>query len=60
MKRFRFTHTDRRDGGQAMVEYGLLLGLVTVVSVGALSVMGSDLGSMYNAIESLLSAVPGA
>jgi Flp pilus assembly pilin Flp len=60
MKTFRFAHTVRRDDGQAMVEYGLLLGLVTVVSLGALSAMGSDVTGMYNAIEALLAAVPGA
>lgn len=48
------------DDGQAMVEYALLLGLVTVASVGVLSAMGGSVGGMYAAVQAALSAVPGA
>jgi Flp pilus assembly pilin Flp len=56
-------HTLQRiapDEGQAMVEYALLLGLVTVASVGVLSTMGASVGGMYAAVQAALSAVPGA
>ncbi len=48
------------DEGQAMVEYALLLGLVTVASVGVLSTMGGSVSGMYAAVQAALSAVPGA
>jgi Flp pilus assembly pilin Flp len=43
-----------------MVEYALLLGLVTVASVGVLSTMGASVNGMYGAVQAVLSAVPGA
>jgi Flp pilus assembly pilin Flp len=46
--------------GQAMVEYALLLGLVTVVAVGGLGLVGGSVNGMLNTLEGMLSAVPGA
>jgi Flp pilus assembly pilin Flp len=46
--------------GQAMVEYALLLGLVTVVSLGALSLMGTDVNGMLMAVQGAIAGVPGA
>ena len=48
------------DAGQAMAEYALLLGLVTVVSVGTLSLVGGSVNGVFTALGGALSAVPGA
>ena len=56
------THTRRNphpsEGGQALVEYALLLGLVTVVCVGTLRIIGTDVVSVLNAVDAALRNVP--
>ena len=49
-----------REEGQAMVEYALILGLVSVVAIGALTLIGGSVNGIYTAIQTALSAVPGA
>lgn len=36
--------------GQGMVEYGLILALVSVVAIGGLTLIGGKLGPMFNSI----------
>jgi pilus assembly protein Flp/PilA len=45
--------TSLRDGeeGQAMVEYALILALVSVAAVGILSVLGTSVSSIFNEIN---------
>jgi pilus assembly protein Flp/PilA len=45
--------TDLRDReeGQAMVEYALILALVSVAAVGILSVLGTSVSSIFNEIN---------
>jgi pilus assembly protein Flp/PilA len=50
----------REDDGQGMVEYGIILGLVSVLAIGALTLMGGDISGIYTNIEGVLSALPGA
>jgi len=50
----------RRQAGQAMVEYGLILGLVSVVAVSVKKINGTDIDGVYTAVPATLSAVPGA
>ncbi|MGE5707076.1 MAG: Flp family type IVb pilin [Bacteroidota bacterium] len=40
--------------GQALTEYGLILGLIAVVCVGALSLMGTNVNGMLKSIASTL------
>ena len=40
--------------GQALTEYGLILGLIAVVCVGALTLMGTNVQAMLNSIASTL------
>jgi Flp pilus assembly pilin Flp len=48
----------RDEDGPAMVEYGLLVGLIAlVVALGAL-VLGQDISIMFSGIGSYLKAVP--
>jgi Flp pilus assembly pilin Flp len=44
--------------GQALAEYALVLGLVTLVAVGALTVIGTNLASVLGAVGALVDAVP--
>jgi Flp pilus assembly pilin Flp len=55
-----FFRTLADDAGQAMAEYALLLGLVTVVSVAALTAVGGSVNGVLTALQVALSAVPGA
>jgi pilus assembly protein Flp/PilA len=48
----------RREEGQAMVEYALILALVSVVSILALTAIGTSVRSIFEAIEAALLAVP--
>jgi Flp pilus assembly pilin Flp len=49
-----------RRKGQAMVEYALLAGLISVVAIAALTLIGQDVSNIYNAIAVALGNVPGA
>ena len=45
--------------GQAMVEYALLAGLISVVAIVALTTIGTDVNLIYTNIAAHLAAVPG-
>jgi Flp pilus assembly pilin Flp len=47
-------HGVRREDGQALVEYALILGLVCVVAVALLSAMGQSVTSLLQAVTSAL------
>ena len=49
-----------RRPGQAMVEYALLAGLISVVAIVALTAIGTDVNGIYSTIATTLNAVPGA
>ena len=44
-----FTHTDQTDGA-TMVEYGLMVALIAVVSLTAVSLLGTNLKGIFNQI----------
>ena len=44
----------RDESGQGMVEYGLILALVAVVVIGALTLMGGQIGEIFdNVVDAL-------
>ena len=45
---------DSEESGQAMVEYGLILALVSVVSVVILGTLGLDIQGVYTTIDGAL------
>jgi Flp pilus assembly pilin Flp len=48
-----------REDGQAMVEYALILGLVSVVAIATLQLIGQDVTAILQAVEAALkTAVP--
>lgn len=42
--------------GQGMVEYGLILALVAVVVIGALTLVGDNIGNIFNSVAGKLTA----
>jgi pilus assembly protein Flp/PilA len=48
-----------REDGQAMVEYGLILALVSVVAIAVLILVGQDVAAVFTSIQtSLEDALP--
>jgi Flp pilus assembly pilin Flp len=43
-----------REDGQAMVEYALILGLVSVVAIGTLAFIGTDVTAIFTSIDASL------
>ena len=43
-----------REDGQAMVEYALILGLVSVVAIGALTAIGTNVNTIFGSIRDSL------
>jgi pilus assembly protein Flp/PilA len=54
----KFLARFRREEGQAMVEYALILALVSVVSIAALTLIGTNVNAIFEAIQGALAAVP--
>ena len=48
----------RREEGQAMVEYALILALVSVVAIGTLTAIGTNVDAIFAAVRDALAAVP--
>jgi Flp pilus assembly pilin Flp len=51
---------DEREEGQALVEYALILGLVSVVAIGILGTIGGQVNGVLGAVSAALATVPGA
>jgi pilus assembly protein Flp/PilA len=48
------------DGGAALVEYGLLVGLIAVVCIGAVTATGLTVKSLFcDVVDAGLGAIPG-
>jgi pilus assembly protein Flp/PilA len=58
MKSFFITWRARfeREEGQALVEYALILGLVSVVAIAVLQVVGQDITAILGSVTSALSS----
>ena len=40
----------KQEEGATMVEYGLLVALIACVCIGAITLLGTDLSAMFNAV----------
>jgi pilus assembly protein Flp/PilA len=40
----------RKEEGAALVEYGILVGLIAVVAIGAIAALGTELVNVFNTI----------
>jgi pilus assembly protein Flp/PilA len=47
----------RREEGQALVEYALILALVSVVAIGSLTLLGGNIDTILNAIATIIGGV---
>ena len=47
----------RREEGQALVEYALILSLVSIFSIAALGALGVDVRDVLNAVETAIAGV---
>jgi pilus assembly protein Flp/PilA len=54
IKRFR-----RDEKGAALVEYGLLVGLIAAVCIGVVTITGTDVRAVFTAINAALATIPG-
>jgi pilus assembly protein Flp/PilA len=54
-----FTRLAKNEDGAALVEYGMLVGLIAAVCIGAVTVLGSDINLVFGAINTALLAIPG-
>lgn len=55
----KLIHRFRRDdSGAAMVEYGLLVGLIALVVAAGATTLGTDISAMFNAIGAYLATIP--
>jgi pilus assembly protein Flp/PilA len=48
-----------RDEGQAMVEYALILALISIIAIAALAAIGTSVNQIYETIRDALATVPG-
>ena len=48
----------RSEEGQAMVEYALILALISVIAIAALTAIGTNVNAIFVAIQNALAAVP--
>jgi pilus assembly protein Flp/PilA len=49
--------TMKDEKGQGMVEYGLIIGLIAVVVIGALIILGPKISDLFTAVGNKLPAV---
>ncbi len=53
----RLTELLRREEGQDLTEYALLIGLIVILAVGAITLMGSSISDILSSIASTLDTV---
>ena len=49
----------KSEDGATAIEYGLIAALVSVAAIGALTVMGGSLNTMFNSVSSAVSTAAG-
>jgi pilus assembly protein Flp/PilA len=48
----------RSEEGQAMVEYALILALISVIAIAALTSIGTNVNLIFEAVDGALALVP--
>jgi pilus assembly protein Flp/PilA len=49
---------EREEKGATAVEYGLMVGLIAVVIIAGVTLLGTELRDLFNAIGTRLGAIP--
>ena len=49
---------ERDEKGATAVEYGLMVGLIAVVIIGAVTALGGQLGDLFTSVSDSLKAIP--
>lgn len=55
----KFIEILRDENGQGMVEYGLILGLIAIVAIGAVILLGKDVNGVFGKAQGELNKVSG-
>jgi len=50
----------RDDRGATAVEYGLMVGLIAAVIIGAVTLLGGNLNTLYGTVAGVIGGIPGA
>ena len=58
--RGQFARFATDDEGAALVEYGMLVGLIAVVCIGAVTLLGTGINGVFGVIQVAINAIPGA
>jgi pilus assembly protein Flp/PilA len=51
VKKFVSKYITRKEEGASLAEYGLLLALIAVVCIAAITILGTKISSMFNALS---------
>jgi pilus assembly protein Flp/PilA len=54
------TRFAKNEEGAALVEYGMLVGLIAVVCIGAVTLLGTGINGVFGVIQVAINAIPGA
>ena len=50
----------KEEEGQSMVEYGIILALISVVAIGVIQAIGQKLGTAYGTVDQKLGTIAGS
>jgi pilus assembly protein Flp/PilA len=53
------TRFAKNEEGAALVEYGMLVGLIAAVCIGAVTALGVGINTVFTTINTALAAIPG-
>ena len=49
----------KEEDGAAVVEYGILVGLIAAVCIAAVTITGTDVNTVFGVINAALALIPG-
>lgn len=54
MSKFLYKFLPKGEKGQDLAEYGMLIGLIALIVVGAVTLVGTDINDVFTAISNAL------
>lgn len=48
----------KNEEGAALVEYGMLVGLIAVVCIGSVTLLGTGINTVFGNIQTAINAIP--